>query len=1398
MRYALLLLCLLCMAGVSKGVAQQANYQFSRIDIRKGLSHNQVNAILKDSKGFMWFGTMSGLNRYDGYEFRVFRNEAGKENTISDNYIEKIIEGPDDNIWILTRNGINVLDPRTEKFNLNATEAVYKYKLPDGNIADIFREKSGAFWFLHVNKGLIRYDPGTKGTRLLVNEAGDTSSICSNEVSFITQDADNYLWLIHRNGIIEKLNKDATRVIYRSHQVSDVNNNQLKSYTLFADAGNDLWIFSANDGNGILFIDQPSGRLSRFGTNNATTRLNTDIVRGVLQDNNGLIWIATDHGGVNVIDKKDFSVRYILNTDDEKSISQNTINSMYKDRSGIIWIGTYKKGISFYHENIIRFPLVKNSFRNPNSLPYDDVNCFSEDKSGNLWIGSNGGGLFYLNRQTNTYRKFVHDPSNPHSLANDVIVNLFLDKSNKLWVGTYYGGLDYYDGTKFIHYKNDPANTNSIADNRIYSILEDSRDNIWIGTLGGGLDLLDFKTGHFSHYRNGETNSVQSQYISSLLEDAAGNIWIGTAHGIDILERNSGRFVHYGSNNNDAKALSNNNISNIFEDSRGWIWIGTREGLNLFRPASKDFQQFTPYDGLPDNTIQGILEDDQRNVWVSTANGISMITISERNGTSPAMSFKNYDELDGLQGKLFNVNAHLKTSRGELLFGGGDGFNIINPKTIRHDSTKPPVVITDFQLFNRSVAVNENIDGKTILRNAISETNEITLPYSSNFFSLEFAALNFFHPEKNQYRYKLEGLNNEWLLADAAVRKATFTNLDPGNYVFRVQASNDDGLWHDEGKSLIIKILPPFWKTPLAFVLYTMIIIAALLLARTLLLERERMKFSIEHERQEAQRMHYLDMMKIRFFTNISHEFRTPLTLILSPLQKLIKTTRDPDKQHLVMIYRNAKRLLNLVNQLLDFRRLELEEINLSPARGEIISFIKDISYSFSDLSEKKNIHFHFSSSIESLDTWVDHDKLEKVMFNLLSNAFKFTPENGEVEVELNIRPQAGNDEIVLLDIKVRDTGIGIPAEKQEKIFERFFQHELPETMMNQGSGIGLAITHEFVKLHQGTITVESEPDQGSTFTVTLPVRKLVPAGDLLNGHGEGTPEPDSMSSIEFSTENIPLPIRDDQVSVKTVRERSSTKAKILLVEDNEDFRFYLKDNLRQHYQIVEAANGKEGWKQLLASVPDLVVTDIAMPVMDGIELCRKIRQDPRTEHLPVILLTARSAEEQQLEGLETGANDFITKPFNFELLQSRIKNLIHQKQTLQKVYEKQIPITASDIIVSNADEKTVKIALSIVEKNISNPDFSVEDLSRELYMSRVGLYKKLVSLTGKTPIEFIRTVRLKRAAQLLDKTKLNISEIAYEVGFNNPKYFSKYFKAQFGMLPSQYQAQKKSDESSG
>jgi signal transduction histidine kinase/ligand-binding sensor domain-containing protein/DNA-binding response OmpR family regulator len=1372
------LIALFCSLGPLQ--AQPGYYKFTHVDVNRGLSHNQVTCFLKDRKGFLWIGTQSGLNRFDGYTFKVFRNDARDSTSLINNYITRLFEIPHGKIGVLTTTGLTIYDPVKERFQADLGDFYKLFNIPPGTLRDVVKDGQGNFWFIHATAGLIRYTTGEKRPFAIRHRAGDTTSISSDSVASFTQDQQGNSWVVSSDGVLEKLGtgENAGKVVYRSYLLKDQNNGERFDYQMMADADGDLWIFAANDNRGVFYFDVKKAMLRHLHKGARDTKLNTDIVRGIVQDNKGLVWIGTDHGGVNLINKKDFSVRYILHQEeDEKSLGQNSINTLYKDEEGIIWVGTFKKGVSYYHENIIRFPLYRHYLSGPSAaaggLPYGDVNRFIEDYKGNLWIGTNGGGLIYFDRARGSFRQFRNDPRDPNSISNDVIVSLFIDKDKKLWIGTYYGGLNCYDGKRFIRYNHRPGDPNSLADPSVWEIFEDSRKRLWIGTLHGGLDLFNREAGTFSHYQEGDVNSVQSNYVSAITEDKEGNLWIGSDRGLDVLSREKGRFIHYESEKNNPRSLSDNGVLDIKEDSRGRLWIGTHGGLNLFDKKTNTFRAFKEEDGLPHNSALTILEDNKGNLWISTPNGLSNLIMETDSANALKIRFKNYDEADGLQGKQFNENAAFKTSRGELIFGGANGFNIFKPEQLGLNRNRPKVVLSEFQLYNRSIKADEDIDGKVILTKAITEATELVLPPNKNVFSIEFAALNFFHPEKNEYKYRLEGFDTEWLSADSRSRKVTFTNLDPGDYVFRVKAANNDGFWNEEGVSLKITVLPPFWKTRTAFALYVLLVITALLITRRLIQQREQMKYAIERERQEALRMHELDMMKIKFFTNVSHEFRTPLTLILTPLEKLMQQARDSEKAQFQLIQRNARRLLNLVNQLLDFRKLEVQEIKFNPSEGDVIAFIKETVYSFSDLSEKKGVALSFRSSVSSLETIFDQDKLEKILFNLLSNAFKFTPEQGSVTVETDLEDDGKGK---WLRINVRDTGIGISIDKQERIFERFFQNELPKSMVNQGSGIGLSITKEFVKIHGGTITVESEPEKGSCFTIRLPVQEVLSHAGSVSQEVVLVPDPAEAS--------------DPAETILHLR-----KPTLLLVEDNEDFRFYLKDNLKLDYDILEAKNGQEGWKQALTNLPDLIVSDVMMPQMNGIELCRKIKSDQRVSHIPVILLTARTAEEQKLEGFQTGADDYITKPFNFEILVSRIKNLIQQREKFHKTFPKQLDVKATELNITPLDEKFIRNAIAYVEKNISYTDFSVEDLSRELGISRAHLYKKILSLTGKSPLEFIRTIRLQQAAQLLEKSQLTVAEVAYQVGFNNPKYFARYFKDEYHVLPSAYAAGKRKEE---
>lgn len=1358
-----ILLILLC-ALSDRAFAQLRQYQFGRIDIARGLSHQTVNDIFKDSTGYVWFATASGLNRYDGYSIKVFRRVSGDSTSIGTNEVRRLFEGPNGLMWAFSNSGNDVYNPATETFHRNTDRLLNAMGIATGLITYVKKDRSGNFWFIHYNQGLYRYNPETKETIRLVPDDNDPGSISSATMSALEEDSHGNMWLIHQNGVFEKIDHETLKVSYRNEELRERFHNQVFEYILMIDSDNDLWM--ASDRNfGCFRFDATNKVLTNFNRESAP-RLTSNIVRKIVQDDHGIIWIGTENGGVNLINKKNYSVTTLHNDeDDDRSLSENSIHSLLKDRDGIIWLGTYKSGVSFYHPDIFRFQM----YRGPGKRdePFiRDVNAVASDASGNLWIGTNGDGLFFFDRANESFRRFLHDASDPWSLSNNVIVSLLIDHRNELWVGTYYGGLNRFDGKRFYRYMSDPSDTKSPGDDNAWTIIEDSKKDLWIGTLKAGVDVYGRSRDEFYHYRNGEANSIHTSYVPALMEDRDGNIWMGTGYGLEVLDRQSGRFAHYLNVPRDSTSISDNACTSVIQDSRGLVWIGTRNGLNLFEPSTRTFRVIREDKGLAHNYILSLVEDNDRNIWISTPGGLTKLVLTEpldKNGGTGRFSFSitNYGESDGLRGSGFHEGAAVKTPAGELVFGGLQGFIIFHPDKISRDTESPRVVFTDLQLFNRSVSIGEARNGDVVLPAALSHLQEITLKPSNNIFSIGFAALNFLHPEKTRYKYKLEGFNSDWLTTEGSQRTVTFTNLDPGEYSFQVLASNSDGVWSDQPTSIRIHVLPPFWRSNTAFVIYAILIMGTLLLVRWLTVSRLKMNFRLHHEKLEAQRMHALDEMKIRFFTNVSHEFRTPLTLIITPAEKLLGKASGEDVTQLQLIHRNARRLLNLVNQLLDFRKVEVQEVKLNTSEGDIIGFVKYLVYSFSDLSEKKNIQLSFNTTVPQLETFFDQDKVEKILFNLLSNAFKFTPDGGSVRVELSLKEKHGGNFLVM---KVVDTGIGIPADRHQRIFERFFQNDLPGNMVNQGSGIGLAITLEFVKVHGGTIDVESEPGRGSCFTVMLPVTRLATETVLNHVQGDGDLQ---------------------ETAVK------SDKPVILLVEDNEDFRFYLKDNMKDTYAIIEAPNGKAGVQKALAAMPDLIVSDIMMPEMDGIELCQKIRSDVLTSHIPVILLTARAAEEQKIEGFNAGASDYITKPFNFEILQSRIRNLLAQREASQKQFQKHFDVKASNLEISSLDEKLIRRAIEVVELNIMEPEFSIEDLSQELGMSRVYLYKKLVSLTGKSPLEFVRTIRLQQAAQLLEKSDLNVSEIAYRVGFNNPKYFAKCFKEAYKVLPSAYAASK-------
>jgi signal transduction histidine kinase/ligand-binding sensor domain-containing protein/DNA-binding response OmpR family regulator len=1366
--------------------AQDDRYKFSHLNITHGLSDNQVNCIFKDQKGFMWFGTTAGLNRYDGYKFRIFKHNPKDPNSLGENNVLSISQGPENQLWIFTHSGISIYNSTTEKFSNNITSKLIQYKILTNQIKTIKKDINGNYWFLTENRGLYCYNPKMGATFFYNTSAKSAAIIHSNYVTDIAGGSKNSIWLIYNDGFIEQLDTRINRIVSGYNGVSKANDQKRQFYGFSIDNKSNLWVFSNAGPVGVYCYNTINNKLVHFSKDSPVNKLNSNVINSVVQADDNKIWIGTDHGGINVVDPSTFKVTYILSKeDDPKSLSGNSVN-LFKDNSGIIWVGTFKQGADYYHSGIMQFPLYKHFTTNKGSIPFEDVDCFAEDRSGNLWIGTNGGGLIYFNRAKNTFTQYKHESSNPNSLSNDVIVRLCIDHENKLWIGMYFGGLDRFEGDKFVHYRHNDKDPRSISDDRVYSILEDSKNNLWVGTFSGGLNIYDRKNNSFLHPRY----SLSSDYTSTVYEDRQKNIWIGRDKGVDVIQKGSDNVKHYFNQSNKQNSLVANDVNTILQDSKGLMWIGTKDGLSILNPKTDQFLTIADGFSFPSSNISNILEDNDGKMWVSTNNGLASIKLTQTGGKFK-FQVNNFNEFDGLQGRGFNLNAAYKLRNGELIFGGAHGFNLFAPNLVNTAKPKQNLVFTDFQLFNKSVVVADSMKTKGILTQSISETKAITLNHNENVFSIEFAACDYFNPDKINYQYTLEGFDKGWITSPGNDRKAIYTNLDAGDYLFKVRAQNGNNVADSSLITLNIKVLPPFWKSPFAYVAYLLIAVGLLFymrhrgivkLKREFELKQEKIEAErkINNEREEGRRMHQLDLMKIKFFTNVSHEFRTPLSLILSPIDDLIKTVDKTEHQHhLQMIKRNGKRLLNLVNQLLDFRKMEYNELKLCLTKGDIIQFIKEVSSSFADVAHQKQIQYVFESEVCSFITNFDHDKIERILFNLLSNSFKFTPSGGHITVMLNLStPDIFAQDQKVLEIKVIDTGIGIPVENHAKIFERFFQDSMPESLLNQGSGIGLSITKEFTKMHGGSIDIESEPGYGTCIIIKLPV-------------GDQCEEPPIAVAVQ---EEVLKPVLKNTDDVNS----SAKKSTILLVEDNDDLRFYLKDNLKNSFHIIEAINGKDGWQKALALHPKLIVADISMPEMTGLEMCKKIKGDSRTAHIPVILLTALTTEEDQLAGLDSGASDYILKPFNFEILLSKINNLLQMQQTFKDTFQKQIEIEASDIVIVSEDEKFLKNALECIEKNVTNPNFSVEELSRHLNLSRVSLYKKLLTLTGKTPVDCIRTIRLQRALQLLEKSKLSIANVAYEVGFNNAAYFAKVFREEFGMLPSEYIVEMRSKEKEG
>ncbi|HWV29437.1 MAG TPA: two-component regulator propeller domain-containing protein [Dyadobacter sp.] len=1324
---------------------------FTAITSLDGLSSNTVHTILKDRYGLLWFGTDDGLNKYDGTDFTIYRHDRSNPSSLASNDISSLHEDKAGRIWIGTIQGsLHLYDRRKDAF---------VRVIGNESVTAITSDHTGQLW-VATTAGLVLVDPVTFKTSRLSQRTGVPDQLRNGLVQSFFEDQQEHMWVGTETSLFRfdfKTNRFA-RIAYGENAVS-ANANQVK--TINGDKAGNIWAGTFNG----LYKFSPDGALLQSFKYQANDQhsISSDMIYAVAAENSETLWICTD-GGLNLMNIKTGKVtRYAPDARASFSLTNKSIRSILIDKQGIFWLGTYKGGVNKFDKNLTTFALKRSNPYDPHGLSASFVTSFAERANGDLFVGTDGGGLNLYDRKTNLFTKIPILPQNKPGCSGLAIMSLELS-GDKLWIGSFQDGLFALD-THTGQYRQftQGANPSSLNNNDVFSLMTDKQGKLWIGTNGGGINVFDPETQQFERYFDVSIPLARrtiplNGYIRDILQDKNGKIWIAShGTGVAIFDPVLKKSVQYDKLNS---TLPGNNALSLYQDSKGVIWVGTGgEGLARFDARTRSFTVFDQKAGLASGVINKILEDPQGRIWVSTDQGVSYLDQATK-------KFTNYSPHNGLQNNTFILGAGIRTQDNLLFFGGIQGFNYLDTRALRQNSNPIPVILKELRVGNKSISPGDS----TTLSEHISVAKSIHLAYKQN-FTLSYAALNYSDPSQTVYRYRLDGFDSEWHDAGAS-QTAGYTNLPPGTYRFEVQAKNHNGNWNSRGAAVEIVVEPPFYMTVYAYGFYLLSFIGLMFLIRRRGIRKLENKFRQEQFEREVERKRELDEMKIKFLTNLSHEFRTPISLILAPLDQLLnRATLAENTPHLQGIKRNARRLLNLVDQLLDFKNLQEHESKLEATQGEIVSFIHDISESFRYLAQTKGIDYVFESQVGSLYMDFDANKIERIILNLLSNAFKYTRRGGKVTLSLSQRENAGQ----WLHIKVSDTGVGIPVDKHGKIFERFFQHDTAASILNQGSGIGLSIVREFVQMHHGSIHLDSAPGKGSTFTVMLPCGILganveaEPAVTVISDDGQ--PEHAVVSRAPI----VPVP-------------STELPAEILIIEDNDEFRHYLKSNLEYHYRVIEASTGSAGWQKALAQHPQIIISDIAMPEMDGNELARKIKSDKRTAHIPIILLTASAGEEHELRGLNSGANDYLTKPFNFNILNAKINNLLLLNRLLKNAYTRQIDITRPEPQIVSGNEKLIKNILAYIDAHINNSSqLSVEKLSKQLGMSRGTLYSKLLEITGQTPIEFIKAIKLEKAALLLEKSDMNIAQISYATGFAAPNYFTKSFKAKFGVLPSEY-----------
>lgn len=1368
-----ILWCVLVLIFLFPYEIQSSDYTFRKLDMRDGLSFNSVMCLMEDSDGMLWVGTREGLNRYDGYHFEVFKHHLYDSLSLSNSHINCIFESSAKQIWIGTANGLNRYDPQTKSFSSylapsdsSGLSNSYVRAIAEGDDRTLWIATSNGLTLFDVNKGSFKH------VSLSLPHTN------ANNIITLFRDDKNLMWLGTKDGLYAWEQGRFRKVII--DPVVESGNEVFEIRDIKQDTNGVYWI--ATEEHGIYSFQYVAGIfrvINHWHTGNST--LMSDQVRHLFVED-GRVWLATLRGLsiLNFSDGGFTNIRYAIQK--PEGISRGSIHDVIKDRFGGYWVATYSGGLNYYHPQNNLFEHYKHTAGVEDGLSENDVTGFLESADGNIWISTGRG----LNHYHMASGRFVHYGAEASGgLSNRIIKTMVPDRHGNLWIGTYHG-LNYFDTEKgtFKQFFHVPGR-NSLNQNQVHALYLDEDGLLWIGMNMGDFQVYDTRNNRF------ENVPGIGNIVSYIYEDRNGKLWVGTRSGLKCIDRATREIIDIsGLLGGFADELLY--VNWMIEDTKGHLWIGT-QGSGLFLAKNEKLHWFGQGNGLASNTINAFLEDGDGFFWVSTNAGISRLAYVEDISGNPGVVSTDFSEIHGLQGDQFNPGSALKTAAGRMFFGGINGFNTFWPGSVKKEIYFPKVHFNRLQI-NSKEAVAGNDIGDVFL----GKDSVITLNYNQRNISIAFSGVNFVNPEGIFYRYSLSSLEHGWVDIWRQ-RSINFTYLPIGQHQVRVQASTQPGIWGEDVAYLNIVVLPPWWLTPWAYLGYMLILVSLLYFSIRFLQRRAKFKNQLYVEKMIREKEQKMLTSKLEFFTDISHELRTPLTLILTPLEKLVNQPGISDgiSKQLSVIQRNGRKMMDMVNQVLDLRRFEAGEFRrMEGTNDDLVAFLQEIVLTFKPLATARNIRFDYRFGSERLETTFDSAKLEIVVYNLLSNAFKFAPEGGSVTLEMSRR--TGEDvsrnrniqeELDYVEIAVGNTGEPIPQDVLSKIFDRFYSASSPHTANPDGIGVGLELTRRMVELHHGFIDVErNEPAdhiEGRTvFKVFLPLVKV--SGRQARKKNDGGELMQTLP-MEFSQ-------YDQEANLTAVNQfglpnRSAGDAQTLLVvEDNEEVREMVRGLFERYYQVDTAGDGQAGWELALKVIPDLVISDIMMPKLDGIELCRRLKTDVRTSHIPVVLLTARATPAYKYEGYETGADAYITKPFSANYLLLRVRNLIKQRENIKVHLQREAFLGPGEVVVNSLDDKILKKTKEFVEQHLSDSSFTIEQMSKEVGLSRMHFHRKIKALTGLSPAEFVRNIRLKKAAAILKQHNVSVKETMSIVGFENADHFRKCFKRQFGMLPSDYQ----------